>query len=408
MRPVHRAAIVAAVLVLSACTREETQEPPAPAEPVAILSEVTFAELPGWTADRTSEAIPAFRRSCERLMSQPDDRPVGPDGLGGTVADWRAPCTAAEELPAGDDTAARRFFETAFTPFAVAASEGPNGLFTGYYEMEIHAARQPDLRFDVPLYRRPDDLVTVALRDFRADLPAEVLVGRVVDGRLRPYPTRAEIDSGALAGRGLELLWLESPVDAFFLHIQGSARVRLAEGGTTRIGYAASNGHAFFGIARTLIDSGAIDRENASMQSVRDWLRAHPEEARKLMHQNARYIFFREIEEEVGPIGAMGAPLTPLRSLAIDPNFLPLGAPIWLDTVWPPGQSDAAGQRAGEPMRRLMVAQDTGGAIKGPVRGDIFWGTGEAALARAGGMKQTGRYFLLLPRAVAERRARTS
>jgi membrane-bound lytic murein transglycosylase A len=336
---------------------------------------------------------------------------VGLGAVGGTVADWRAPCTAAKQLPAGDDSAARRFFETWFAPFAVAAgtesaSTDAEGLFTGYYEMEIQGARQPNARFGVPLYRRPDDMVTVSLRDFRADLPSEVLVGRVVDGQLRPYLTRAEIDGGALAGRDLELLWLADPVDAFFLHIQGSGRVRLPDGGATRVGYAASNGLPFVGIGGLLLDRGLISPDEASMQAIRDWLRAHPAEARPLMQENRRYIFFREIEGE-GPIGAMGVPLTPMRSLAVDPDFLPLGAPLWLDTTWPSGEPPG-GPEAGEPLRRLMVAQDTGSAITGPVRGDFFWGTGEAALARAGGMKQTGRYYLLLPRTVAERRQTTS
>jgi membrane-bound lytic murein transglycosylase A len=400
-------------LLLTACAPEEApqpSEPPAPETvseaPTAVFSKVTFADLPGWTEDRTSEALPALRRSCGRFMAQPNDRPIGPDGLAGTVADWRDLCEALQAVPAGDDAAARQFFEAAFTPYAVSDGSGtdedPDGLFTGYYEIELRGARQPSAEYSAPLYRRPADMVTVDLQKFRADLPGEVLVGRVVDGRLQPYLTREAIDEGALDGDGLELLWLDDPVDAFFLHIQGSGRVQLENGERIRVGYAASNGHPFFGIARTLIDNGSVSREDASMQAVRDWLRANPDEARELMYKNRRYIFFREIEGE-GPIGAMGLPLTAMRSLAVDPAFLPLGAPLWLDTTWPAG-----GPEAGQPMRRLMVAQDTGSAIKGPVRGDFFWGTGEAALDRAGGMKQTGRYYLLLPRAVAERRDRVS
>ena len=410
MRPAIGVALaLVTALMLGACAPEETPQPPprpetppAPAIPAANFSKVTYADLPGWSEDRTSEALPALRRSCGRFLAQPDDRPVGPDGLGGTVADWRGPCEALQAVPAGDDAAARRFFESAFTPYAVSAGDEADGLFTGYYEIELRGARQPNGEFSAPLYRRPADMVTVDLQEFRADLPGEVLVGRVADGRLQPYLTREAIDEGALEGEGLELLWLDDPVDAFFLHIQGSGRVQLENGERIRVGYAANNGHPFFGIARTLIDNGSVSRENASMQAVRDWLRANPEEARQLMHRNRRYIFFREIEGE-GPIGAMGLPLTAMRSLAVDPAFLPLGAPLWLDTTWPAG-----GPEAGEPMRRLMVAQDTGSAIKGPVRGDFFWGTGETALDRAGGMKQTGRYFLLLPRAVAERRDRVS
>jgi membrane-bound lytic murein transglycosylase A len=282
--------------------------------------------------------------------------------------------------------------------------ETTEGLFTGYYEAELDGSRAPDATYATPIYGRPADLVTVDLVDFRADWKGEAIVGRVVDGQLEPYPDRAAIDGGALAGAGAELIWVADPVDAFFLHIQGSGRVRLADGGTMRVGYAASNGHKFRGIARDLIDMDVLPKEDASMQAVRDWLRANPAEAAALMQKNPRYIFFREITGADalanGPIGAQSVPLTPMRSLAVDTKFLPLGVPLWLDTTWPPGSPDA-----GQPLRRLMIAQDTGGAIKGPIRGDFFWGTGEAALDLAGGMKQTGRYYLLLPTSVAERRA---
>lgn len=395
------------LLMTAACAPEE---PPPPATPQLRLDPVTFDRLPGWADDRVAEALPALLRSCGRLTGQPDDRPVGPDGVAGTVADWREPCAAAA-YPAPDDEAARGYFERWFAPFAVIRTdrdgETAEGLFTGYYEVELDGATAPDEVYDTPLYRRPPDLVTVDLGDFRADWKGETIVGRVVDGRLKPYPDRAAIDNGALVGQQAELLWVADPVDAFFLQIQGSGRVRLEDGRTIRIGFAASNGRPFHGIARDLIERGALSKEDASMQAVRDWLRANPDEAAALMQKNPRYIFFREMDgpdaEADGPIGAQGVPLTPMRSLAVDIAFLPLGAPLWLDTTWPPGSPDA-----GKPLRRLMIAQDTGGAIKGPVRGDFFWGTGEAALALAGGMKQTGRYFLFLPKSVAERRAASS
>ena len=213
-----------------------------------------------------------------------------------------------------------------------------------------------------------------------------------------PYYTRAQIAEGALAERDLELIWSDDPVDVFFLHVQGSGVVELPDGGTQRVGYAANNGHDFTAIGRELIRSGALDGQSMSMQAIRDWLRAHPERADDLMRRNARYIFFREIHGP-GPIGAQGVALTAGRSLAVDPSFLPLGAPLYLSTTYP---------ATDEPLNRLMVAQDTGGAIKGPVRGDFFWGSGESALAQAGRMKQEGRYWLLLPKPVAERRGTTS
>ena len=394
---------------LAACAPEKP-EPPAAG---VLLEQRDVAALPGWQDDALAEALPPFLKSCGRLTRQPAERPVGPGGIAGTVADWQAPCAAASDLAAGDADAARTFFSQWFVPYAVLRADAgqggdegdpAEGLFTGYYEVELDGARAPDATYAAPLYRRPADLVTVDLGDFRADWQGDSIIGRVVDGRLKPYFDRAAIDGGALAGQRAELLWVRDPVDSFFLQIQGSGRVRLAEGGTIRVGYAASNGLKFRGIARDLIDMGVLPKDDASMQAVRDWLRANPAEAAALMQKNPRYIFFREIDgpdaTAAGPVGAQGVTLTPLRSLAVDTSLLPLGAPLWLDTTWPPGTA-----RAGEKLQRLMIAQDTGGAIKGAVRGDFLWGTGEAALAQAGGMKQKGRYYLLLPKTVTERRA---
>ena len=424
--PLLPAAFLLACLLLAACGREAPKEeaaeapaepskvevplpsaplapaPLSPGEPRVLLEPVGFAELPGWREDEVAAALPALTRSCARLAAQPDDRPLGPDALAGTVADWRAPCAALDSLAPGDDAGLRELLEAQFRPFAVADASQPGkaheGLFTGYYEAELNAAGDPRAPGATPLYRVPDDLVIADLALFRADLAGEKLVGRVQDGRLVPYLTRKEIDAGALDGRGLELVWAADPVDAFFLHVQGSGRVVFPDGQVKRVGFAGSNGHPFYAIGRALIDEGVIDRKSASMQKIRDWLRANPDKAAEMMQRNARYIFFREIEGE-GPIGAQGVPLTPGRSLAVDSALLPLGVPLWLDTTWP--ASD-------RPLRRLMVAQDVGSAIKGAVRGDFFWGSGEAALAEAGRMKQSGRYYLLLPRTVAERREQAS
>jgi membrane-bound lytic murein transglycosylase A len=373
----------------------DTREPP-PAKAAAIsLRAVEFADLAGWDEDRTAAALPAMRATCKVLDGKAATEPVGPQGMAGTAADWRPACAA---LPGLDPTDAglRQYVEAWFAPFAVNAGDG---LFTGYYEPELSGARAQSPTYPVPLYRRPPDLITADLADFH--LEAETLVGRVVDGRLRPYHTRADIESGALAGQGLELLWLADPIDAFFLQVQGSGRVNLAEGGSVRVGYAASNGHPHTAIGRILVERGALTKEAATMQTVRQWLRDRPDQATALMQANARFIFFREVEGD-GPIGSLGVALTPGRSLAIDASLLPLGAPIWLDTTYPSGTPEA-----GRPLRRLMVAQDTGGAIKGAVRGDIYWGSGEAALQYAGPMKQQGRYYLLLPKAVAEQMTRS-
>jgi membrane-bound lytic murein transglycosylase A len=390
--------LLLAASVLTACEKKPTKPEPVEVPERIVLTETTFSQLPGWDADSLAEALPALRRSCARLLGQPGDRWVGPNGLAGTVQDWRSPCVALEPVAGGDDAALRAVLEAEFAPFAVAGPDTAQGLFTGYYEAELRGAPRPDGVYRWPLFKLPEDLITVELDLFRADLQGERIYGRVRDGRLIPYHSRAEIDDGALASRGLELLWVDDPVDAFFLHVQGSGRVALPDGSTMRVGFAGSNGRTFFAIGRALINEGKVPRNRASMQEIRTWLRGNPQKAAAMMQRNPRYIFFRRIEGE-GPIGAQGVALTPGRSLAVDPAFLPLGAPLWLDTTWP------ASDRT---LRRLMVAQDSGSAIKGPVRGDFFWGAGEPALAQAGRMKQRGAYYLLLPKIVAERRRTTS
>lgn len=391
--------LVPALLVglLAAC--EKKPPPPEPAEGL-VLSPVSYEALPGWRADEAGAALPALRRSCARLAEQPDSRSLGPqaDGIAGTVADWRAPCAALAGLEGDDAQAVRALLEAWFVPFQAADGGRETGLVTGYYEAELEGALFPGGDYRFPIYRRPDDLIVADLGQFDPALRGRRIVGRVEDGALRPYATREHIERGALGGRNLELFWTDDPVDLFFLQVQGSGKVRFPDGSMRRVGYAASNGRAFTAIGRLLLDQGRIPPGQASMQGIREWLRAHPEEAEALMWQNARYIFFRWIDGD-GPIGAAGVPLTPGRSLAVDPAFVPYGVPVFLDTTWPGGE---------RPLRRLMVAQDTGAAIKGPLRADFFWGTGEAALEQAGRMKQQARFYILLPKAVAARRAATS
>jgi membrane-bound lytic murein transglycosylase A len=289
----------------------------------------------------------------------------------GRVRDWRPLCEVAEALPPGDDAAAREFLEQGFTPFAIADYGNAEGLFTGYYEIELNGSRQRRGRHQAPLYRKPLDLGPEP-------------------------PTRAEIEDGALTGRRLELLWVDDPTDAFFLQIQGSGRIRLRGGGTIRVGYDGQNGRPYVPVGRLLIERGVIPRDKLTMAAIRSWMKQNPEAAAALRREDPSYVFFREVTGD-GPIGAEGTVLSAERSLAVDRAFVALGIPVWLE----------ADERfaAADSVRNLMVAQDTGGAIKGPVRGDVFWGTGEAAGTRAGAMNASGRYYLLLPRAVARRLA---
>lgn len=382
--PGVRAIALVLGLLVTACA--PTAPPPRPPERL-ILSPAAFADLPGWTADDPAGALPALRASCARILTGPDDRPVGPDGVGGRVTDWRPACAAMAVAPA-DAAGARRAVEGAFRVWAATGVERAEGLFTGYYEAELRGTRHPDGRHAFPLYRRPPDLVEVDLGQFRDTLRGERIAGRVEGGRLRPYPDRGTIDRGALAGRGLELLWVDDAVDAFFLQIQGSGRVTMADGSVVRVGYDGQNGHPYVAVGRVLIQRGIMAPEQVSMQSIRAWLTANPAAAPDLLRENPSFVFFRELTGD-GPVGAQGVALTPDRSLAVDPRFLPLGAPMWLDAEDP--------RAPGERIRRLVVAQDTGGAIRGPVRGDLFWGHGPAAEDAAGRMRSQGRYWLLLP-----------
>ncbi len=376
---------------LAAC-----QQAPEKADPELRLEPVSFAELPGWREDDPLPALPAFRRSCAVFEKRDPGRPMGAKPEFGTIGDWQAVCREAAALPA-DGTALRRFFEARFTPYRITDRGEPEGLFTGYYEPLLRGSTTPDERFRYPLYRRPPELVTVELGGFDPELDGKRIAGRLESGRLLPFPDRAAIEAGALAGRGLELLWVDDPIALFFLHIQGSGQIQLTDGRRIRVGYAGWNGRKYYAIGRALIERGAIPKERMSLFAIRDWLEANPGEAQALMNRNPSYVFFRELtglDAASGPPGTMGVPLAPGRSLAVDRRFLPLGSPLWLDTTAPTPEGEV-------PLRRLMVAQDTGGAIKGPVRGDVFWGTGELAEYLAGHMKQPGRLYILLPKATA-------
>ncbi|SMF08907.1 membrane-bound lytic murein transglycosylase A [Tistlia consotensis] len=384
------AALVLCGALLAACSRET----PAPPEPSAGYQPSDFAALPGWRDDDLLAALPALERSCGRLAGLDGDAAVGPAALRLRAADWRPLCQSLRGFH-GDGATLREVLEWHLQPVAVTDQGGdPEGTFTGYYESELSGAEKPGPGYRVPLLGPPPGLALDTIGGGWFSGPAQQ-VWRFDAGRERePVPDRAAIETGALKGYAKPILWLADPVEAHILHIQGSGRVRLPDGRVVQVGYAGSNGKAFTGIARVLLDEGLITPGQASMQQVRAWLKAHPEQARTLMRRNARYIFFKRIEGP-GPIGAEGVALTPGRSLAVDTRFVPLGAPLWLDTRWPAGD---------RPLRRLVVAQDVGSAIKGQVRGDFFFGAGEQAFQLAGRMKRDGRYWLLLPRRALARR----
>ena len=381
-RTAARLALLGGLYLLAACA---TSAPPAAVKPAAdhlVLTPVAFGDLPGWTADRQSEALPAIAKSCVVLARK------STVNLAGSAADWLPICAALSDVPAGDDAAARAFLQRWFTPYAAGTADKDTGLFTGYYEPELQGSREPGGAFQTPLYARPGDLVTVDLGTFLPDLQGKHIAGKVANGRLAVYDDRAAIANGSLAGRAQPLLWVDDPTDAFFLEVQGSGRVRLADGSLVTVGYDAANGRHYTALGGALAARGDIDKP-VTMHKIRGWLRDHPDQAQAALDLNASYVFFK-LTDGTGPTGAEGVTLTPRRSLAVDPAFVPLGVPLWLDTA----------DGSGAPFRQMMVAQDTGGAIKGAVRGDIFWGFGPDAAAQAGAMQSPGRYDLLLPRTV--------
>jgi membrane-bound lytic murein transglycosylase A len=354
-------------------------QPAPPPPPAPLFTPVTFDALPGWRQDDLRQAWPAFQASCRALGAKPD---------------WTMPCAASKLVDSSDDTAIRQYFEAYFVPNLVRAPDGADtGLITGYYEPMLHGSRRRGGPYQTPLYKVPNDLITVDLASVYPKLRGMRLRGRLVGKTVVPYETRAEIERARIPGKAL--VWVDDPVEAFFLEVQGSGRVQLDDGATVRIAYADQNGHPYKAIGRWLIERGELAPGEATAQGIKAWIAAHPERRQELLDVNPSYVFFREerlLDPSVGPKGALGVPLTPARSVAVDPSFLPLGAPLFLATTAPGGDA---------PMRRLVMAQDTGGAIKGAVRADFFFGFGAQAADDAGRMKQRGQIWALLPRPAA-------
>jgi len=332
--------------------------------------------LPDWLTQDLSASWPAMQQSCRALRL----RPV-----------WLPICAAAEKVARDDLLAQRTFYETWFTPYQVLNPDGTDtGLITGYYEPLLKGSRTRSEQFPYAIYAPPDDMLEVDMGELYPQFRGRIVRARLQGKRVVPYFNRAEIDAGeAPALHGRELYYVGNAVELFFLQIQGSGRIELEDGTRAKIGYAEQNGHPYASIGRKLIDMGELKPEEASMQGIKNWADKNPERLAILLGFNPSYVFFRELPADVAsPPGALGVPLTPERSVAVDPRYTPLGAPVFLATTWP--NSD-------RPLYRLMMAQDTGGAIKGPVRVDFFWGLGAAAGIQAGQMKQPLRMWVLLP-----------
>jgi membrane-bound lytic murein transglycosylase A len=349
-----------------------------PKEVKEALRQVAFTVLPGWEKDDLRQAWPAFMASCEVLIKKPD---------------WKEPCTIARDVKAADEKAVRLFFESFFVPHQVFNPDGTDtGMVTGYYEPLLRGARKRGGPYQTPLYRAPDDLLTIDLTGVYPELKGMRLRGRLVGNKIVPYPTRGEMQaSKALAGK--ELVWVDDPIEAFFLQVQGSGRVQLSDTReTVRVAYADQNGHPYKSIGRYLVDKGEMTMDQASAQSIKSWYVNNPSRQQELLNANPSFVFFREeklTDPNKGPKGSLGVPLTPQRSIAVDIQFVPLGVPVFLSTTQP---------NKNIPLQRLMMAQDTGGAIKNAVRADYFWGFGAEAGEKAGQMKQRGMMWVLLPK----------
>lgn len=350
---------------------------PAPQALARPLQAASWSDLPGWSADPLDEAWPAFVASCRAV---------------GRQAVWASVCDAARGL--GERPAAasvRSFFESRFTPWRVVNPDGTKeGLITGYYEPLIRGSRHKGGAYQWPVLGVPDDLLTIDLGDLLPELKGQRLRGRLVGRKVVPYYARADVARMPEKFAGKVILYADNAVELFFLQVQGSGRVQMPDGSIVRVAYADTNGYPYQSIGRWLADRGELRIDQASMDGIKNWARANPSRLQEMLNANPSYIFFREVANHAGgPVGALGQPLTDGRSLAVDPRSIPLGAPVFLATTQP---------NSGQPLRRLMLAQDTGSAIKGGVRGDFYWGFGGDAGALAGRMRQKGEMWVLYPR----------
>ena len=348
--------------------------PPKP--PEKPLQAADWSDLPGWNDDDPGATFTALLASCRSLERQ---------------AHWQPVCTSARSVDDKSAAALRAWFEAQFRPWALVNPDGSrNGLITGYYEPILKGSRQKARGYTHPVFGPPEDMIVVELAELYPELKHLRLRGRIEGRKLVPYYSRAEWEPQESKRSPEALLWIDDPIDLFFMQIQGSGQVQLADGSRVRLNYADQNGHPYRSIGRWLIDKGELKAEQASMQGIKAWAKANPARLTELLNANPSLVFFRELQVTgSGPQGAMGLALTPERSLAVDPRHVPLGAPIWLATTRPNSE---------QALTRLMLGQDTGGAIRGVVRADFYWGSGSDAGNQAGKMRQQGRMWVLMPR----------
>lgn len=360
------------------------------------LKKVAFSDLPGWQDQDPRPSFKAFQKSCRVFLKQSPEKIVGSKHIPLKASDWQPLCHAAKQVDGQSKKAVKNFFETWFQPSMFFLKEDIKGLFTGYYMPVIPGSLIKTDKYKTPVYGVPSNLVSVRLGEFDKNLKHHKRIfGKVNHRQLKPYHDRKSILSGKIKDVTPTIAWIESPVDLQFLEIEGSGIIEFESGGKLAVGYAAENGHPYTSIAKILIESGHLDRHKASMQGIRKYFKENPEQVENVLFQNKSFVFF-EKQQDSEAYGSQGVALTPGYSLAVDLKWVPIGTPLWLNTTRP----DKTTKKA--PMKRLMIAQDTGGAIRGPVRGDVYWGSGERAIFIAGHMKNMGYYWLLLPKKYME------
>ncbi|MEW9806176.1 murein transglycosylase A [Mesorhizobium sp. ZMM04-5] len=359
-----------------------------------LFRPLSYDAVPGWADDDHLPALDAFRRSALRVL----EKPYRSGALGVSFDGFEAAYRDSRETQFRDDAGARAFFERHFAPALIVPEPSGHGFVTGFYEPIVQASPVRTARFTVPLLSRPDDLDDVDDGNRPPGMDPSFAFARRTPAGLVEYFDRRAIEQGALAGRGLEIAWLESRVDAFFIHVQGAARLAMTDGSTRRVTYAAKTGHPFTAVGRVLADLGEIPLAEVTMQSIRAWLARNPRRVDEILWRNRSYIFFRDAavaDTELGPVAAAKVPLTEGRSIAVDRLLHTFGTPIFVDA---PSLTAFGGQG----FRRLMIAQDTGSAIVGPARGDLFAGSGDAAGEIAGVVRHAADFYVLLPRPLLE------
>ncbi|MDF1828168.1 MAG: MltA domain-containing protein [Legionellaceae bacterium] len=369
--------------------------PPMPPAPAIIkIKPVGFNALPGWDTSDSRTSLATFQTSCRVFLRQAADKDVGSAHVPLKAKDWWPACRAALKLSDPTQAEAQAFFEAWFQPAMLVDNKPLEGMFTGYYAPVHQGSLKKTAKYNVPIYGLPSNWVRFRLKDFDADLPDRKIVGRIEGHTIVPFHTRAAINQGAISKVAPVLVWLDSEVDRLFLEIQGSGFIKLPDGSNMFIGYAGENGAAYSSIASVLIARGVMTRDTASMQKIKAYFEEHPEQMREVIEHNKSFVFFSKQKKSLA-MGAQGVYLTPGYSMAVDRAWIPLGMPLWLNTTKPVEDLTVA---ESEPFNRLFIAQDTGGAIRGPIRGDVFWGTGKKAGQIAGRMRNKGVYWLFLPR----------